>query len=98
MWWLEIDRPATGAATVFVHSGEYVRHDGKTVLVVQGGKMRFVQLMVWFENKEEAECSAIGWTVRLVRNFRFPAAVAKWSDTGVLIHTVLDANTKLGAK
>lgn len=88
VYWLEYDRPMSGAATVFVREGQYVRGEGRKLLVVEGGTTKFVHPVTAFATREEVECSAIGWCVRLVTKFKFQAAVAKWPDGSMLYSTV----------
>lgn len=89
VYWLEFDRPAEqgATATVTVRSGTFVsgQYDRFCYHDAAGGAW-VKKVAVYFAHKEEAECSAMGWSIRLVRQFKYRAAVVENADHKQLFH------------
>ncbi len=83
--WLEYDRPPGETASVYIREGRFFRCEGDKLMVLKSaGALEIINASTWFAGREEAECSAMGWAVRLVVWFRYAEATAYAADGTIL--------------
>jgi hypothetical protein len=92
VYWIDEERPVSGASTIQVRRGKFFRYEGDTVLVLipsaaaGGDVITILTGRQIFTQPHMAEACAVGLCIRAVEKFKYDSATA-YGVTGEAIYT-----------